>query len=122
MKAYNIIRKLSCLFLGLAMFLSLSSEAFAQSSDVRQIKGQVFMSDNQPAMGAGVVIKGTTNGVIVDLDGNFTIDAKTGDVLVVSLIGAVTQEVTVTNKSTIKVILEDDVLSLDDVVVVAYGV
>ena len=113
----NKYRSLLCLCLA---FLLLGGTAYAQSS--RQIKGQVFMSDNQPAIGAGILIKGTTDGVVADMDGNFTIQVKPDDVLVVSLIGCVTQEVNVGNRGSVKIFLQDDVLSLDDVVVVAYGV
>ncbi len=72
-------------------------------------------------MGASVMVKGTTSGTITDLDGKFQIEAKAGDILVISFIGYVTKEVTVTGEP-LAVTLSEDSTVLSDVVVTALGV
>ncbi len=72
-------------------------------------------------IGASVMIKGTTTGVVTDIDGNFSIDAKAGDILVISFIGYATQEVEVTGTH-INVTMSDDTNFLEEVVVTAMGV
>ncbi|WP_456088394.1 SusC/RagA family TonB-linked outer membrane protein [Parabacteroides sp.] len=94
---------------------------------VSQQQGQVritgTVSDNMgPIAGVNVVEKGTTNGVITDMDGNFTLTVAKGSVLQVSYIGFVTQEVKVGNQTNISVKLIEDTQALDEVVVVGYGV
>ena len=87
----------------------------------KKITGTV--SDSQgPVIGASVVEKGTTNGVVTDFDGNFTLNVKPGATLVISYIGYTTQEIAVGNQSNITVTLEEDNTSLEEVVVVGYGV
>jgi TonB-linked SusC/RagA family outer membrane protein len=74
-----------------------------------------------PAIGVSVVEKGTNNGVITDLDGNYEITVKPGATLVFSSIGYATQEIAVGSQSVINVLLKEDAEFLDEVVVVGYG-
>ena len=86
------------------------------------VKGTVISgSDNEPLIGASVMVQGTKNGAVTDLDGNFAISAKNGQTLEVSYLGFITQKVKVTG-SVINVTLLEDKQSLDEVVVVGYGV
>ncbi|WP_317196485.1 SusC/RagA family TonB-linked outer membrane protein [Robertkochia flava] len=73
-----------------------------------------------PMPGVNVIVKGTTRGTATDFDGNFTIEAGTGDVLVISYIGFVSQEVTI-NGQPIRVTLSEDAEQLGEVVVIGYG-
>ena len=75
-----------------------------------------------PVIGASVVEKGTSNGAVTDFDGNFTLSVKPGATLVISYIGYVTQEVRVGNQSTFNITIQEDANSLEEVVVVGYGV
>ena len=75
-----------------------------------------------PIAGANVVEKGTTNGTITDMDGNFTLNVSPNAVLVISYIGYKDQEMPVNNKTNIQVKLAEDSQALDEVVVVGYGV
>ena len=76
-----------------------------------------------PVIGASVVEKGnTSNGVVTDFDGNFTINVKPGATLVISYIGYTTQEVPVGNQANISITMQEDNALLDEVVVVGYGV
>lgn len=97
--------------------LFLSIDAFAQQIAV---KGLVKDTTGEPIIGANVVVKGTTNGTITDFDGNFQLEANKGDVIIISFIGYLTQELPVTPQ--MNVILKDDTETLDEVVVIGYGV
>ena len=94
----------------------LSVQAFAQGLTV---KGVVKDNAGMGVIGANVLVKGTTVGTITDFDGNFMLEAKKGDVIVISFIGYKTQELPAT--ATMNVTLQDDTEMLDDVVVIGYG-
>ena len=98
------------------LMLVISIPAFAQN----RITGQVTDQSGEPVIGANVKIQGTTNGVITDIDGNFSLEASRGT-LVVSYIGYKTQEVPIAGNSRINIVLEEDIEALEEVVVVAYG-
>lgn len=84
-------------------------------------KGNVKDANGEPIIGASVLVKGTTNGTITDLDGNFTLkNVKKGDRLSISFVGYVPQEVTY-NGGALNVTLKEDTKTLDEVVVVGYG-
>ena len=74
-----------------------------------------------PVIGASVVIKGTSNGIATDFDGNFTLNASQGQTLVVSYIGYITKEIKIGTQSHYNITLEEDKKVLDEVVVVGYG-
>ncbi|MDR0937922.1 MAG: TonB-dependent receptor [Mediterranea sp.] len=93
--------------------------AFAQT---KTVKGTVKDTSGEPIIGANVLVKGTANGVITDLDGNYTLpNVKNTDVLVVSYIGYINQEVRVGTQSTIDITLTEDAKALEEVVVIGYG-
>ena len=74
-----------------------------------------------PVIGASVVIKGTSTGVATDFDGNFTLNVRQGQTLVISYIGYLTKEIKVGSQSHYDITLEEDKQMLDEVVVVGYG-
>ena len=89
----------------------------------KKVTGVVVDGTGEPVIGANVVVKGTTNGTITDFDGNYTIEGVPADgVLVISYIGYLSQEIPVGNQSAINVTLKEDTQTLDEVVVVGYGV
>lgn len=85
------------------------------------IKGVIVDETGEPLIGATVMQKGTTSGVVTDLDGNFTINAKKGSVLAISYIGYQTQEVKVADQKVMNIKMQPDNTTLDEVVVVGYG-
>jgi TonB-linked SusC/RagA family outer membrane protein len=97
------------------LFFALTMSAYAQ-----QISGTVSDENGVPLPGATVVVDGTSTGVSTDFDGNYSIDASQGDVLVFSYVGYQSQSVSVGTSSTVDVSLEPDSL-LDEVVVTALG-
>lgn len=102
----------------LVLLCLLPAFGFAQSVNV---KGVVYDETGIPAMGVNILKKGTTEGTITDLDGNFEIAVQKGDVLVFSYIGYVTQEITYNGQPKLEVKLQEDSEKLDEVVVIGYG-
>ena len=108
------------------MGLCYSPKAYAADTvqDVQQAKkitGTVVDAQG-PVIGASVVVKGTTNGVATDFDGNFSLNANPGQTLVVTYIGYLDKEVKVTaSQSHYNITIEEDKQMLDEVVVIAYG-
>ncbi len=102
--------------------LSLSMLCLVAFAQGRSVSGTVFDNTGEVVIGANVLEVGTTNGVITDLDGNFTLTVGNNAKLQVSYIGYLTQTVNVGNQSTIKITLKEDSQSLDEVVVIGYGV
>ena len=84
------------------------------------VKGTVS-SDEMPLPGAAVVVKGTTHGTQTDFEGNYTLTAKEGDILVFSFVGYTTQERRVTGSRPINVSLKEEANVLEEVVLTAYG-
>mgnify|MGYP002794518413 CR=1 FL=1 len=112
---------LSILGLVTAILFLFSSEVLAQSLS---ISGKVIDKNSQePVIGASVLIEGTSNGTITDLDGKFSLEAAPGSIIEISYIGYMTQEIPVTAQtSDLQITLKEDSQSLDEVVVVGYGV
>ena len=94
--------------------------AFAATAQ-NKITGKVVDENGQPAIGANVVVKGTTQGVSTDLNGVYNLSVKKGSVLVFSYLGYKPQEITVLAQTTINVTLEPEANIMDEVVVVGYG-
>lgn len=93
--------------------------AHAQSIEVQ---GKVMSDDGMTIPNVSVYVKGApTNGTVSDIDGNYTIKTKSGDVLVFSFIGYQTQEVTVGSRSQLNVVLKEDAEKLNEVVIVGYS-
>lgn len=98
-----------------------ANHAVAITQQSQTIKGTVVDNTGEPVIGANVLVKGTTTGVITDIDGNFTLEAPVGSTLVISFIGYETQEVKAT-AAPMNIVLGDDAQALEEVVVVGYGV
>lgn len=86
-----------------------------------KVKGTVVDSNNEPIIGAYVKIKGSTKGVVTDIDGNYTIDADKNATLVVSYVGMANQDVNVGNRNQINIVLKENANDLNEVVVIGYG-
>ena len=92
--------------------------AFGQSITV---KGVVKDTAGEPVIGASVVEKGTTNGIITDFDGNFELKVSSNAVLSITFVGYQSQEIPVNGKTSFNVTLKEDTELLDEVVVIGYG-
>ena len=107
----------------LSVFFLLCGLLLTSAAQQKTVTGMVTSSeDNLGIPGVTVLIKGTTIGVVTDVDGNYSIQASPGQILVFRFTGQKTQEVTVGAANTIDIVMQPDLLNLEEVVVVAYGV
>lgn len=105
---------MACLFAFLCM-----SSTYAQ----KKIVGTVTDTSGESIIGASVVVKGTTNGTITDMDGNFTLtNVPDNGIISISYVGYLTQDVKAAGKTSLKVVMKEDTETLQEVVVVGYGV
>ena len=105
--------------LGLLLLLCLIPLcSIAQNS---MVKGIVKDNFGEPVIGANVTEKGTTNGMITDLDGNFSLTVQKNATLVISYIGYVTQEIAIKGNTNLNITLKEDSKALEEVVVIGYG-
>lgn len=86
-----------------------------------KITGTVLDATGMPVIGANIMVKGTTNGTITDMDGKFSLEAREGAVLVVSYIGFANQEIKIGKQKQLSIALKEDSQALDELVVVGYG-
>ncbi len=90
--------------------------------DQTGISGKVTDELGMPMPGVTVIVKGTTNGTVTDIDGNYTLpNVKTGDIVAFSFIGMSTQEITIESQTSINVTLKTSSIGLDEVVAIGYG-
>ena len=119
---YSVV---TCLIFSAASFANMKESAthFTSQPPQSTVTGTIISSeDNIPIPGANVVVKGTTNGVSTDFDGNFSIDISSNNaILEITYIGFVTKDIPVGNTTVFNITLEPDVSQLDEVVVVGYG-
>ena len=95
-----------------------SAAVFAQTG---RVSGKVLDENGEPLIGAGVVVKGTTNGTMTGLDGEFSLDVPKGAALTISFIGYLDGEIVPGTRSNVEITLEPDTKLLDEVVVIGYG-
>lgn len=102
--------------------------AFAEANDVQAVmqtsvvKGRILDSTGEPIIGASIIEKGTTNGTITDIDGNFSLSVSSSKaILVVSYLGYKSVELSASDKKLNEIVLKEDTEMLDEVVVVGYG-
>lgn len=86
-----------------------------------QLSGSVFDANKEPVIAASVIEKGTTNGVVTDFDGNFSLNVSPNATIVISYVGYITQEIALNGRKTLNITLVEDVEMLDELVVVGYG-
>ena len=102
-------------------YITLSPKVNAVNQDKKKITGKVTDQNGEAVIGASVVEKGTINGIMTDIDGNFTLEVGDAAVVQISYIGYRTKEVSVTGKNHFLVQLLEDMQALDEVVVVGFG-
>jgi TonB-linked SusC/RagA family outer membrane protein len=93
-----------------------------QNAKAIQIKGMVKDALGEPLIGVSVLVKGTSNGTVTDLDGKFSLNVSVGDILEFSYVGYAAQSVTVKNANPLDIVLSEDAQALDEVVVTALGI
>lgn len=106
------------LSLALLLTLFIPFSAFAQQI---QLTGSVIDSTGEPIIGASVIEKGTTNGLITDFDGNFSLSVHPQATIVVSYVGYKSEEIALNGRKNIQITLKEDALMLEETVVIGYG-
>ena len=107
----------------LLLFLALMISPFAALAQSITVSGKVVSSDDGYGLpGVTIQVKNSSNGTVTDMDGNYSLNADSKDVLVFSFVGYKTKEVAIKGKNKINVTLEVDSQTLDDVVVTALGI
>lgn len=97
------------------------NEKTGSQQNKQQISGTVIDKLGEPIIGANILEKGTTNGVVTDIDGRFSMQVSGSTILQISYIGYITQEMSVGNQSQFSVTLQEDYQNLEEVVVIGYG-
>lgn len=116
------LNRLRCLLTILLLFAAIVTAYGEGLQQYKQITGTVKSeSDGDVLIGVSVMVKGTSTGTITDFNGNYSIQAKEGQIIVFSYVGYQPLEIKVTTQQTIHVSLKDDAKLLDEVVVVGYG-
>ena len=87
----------------------------------KTVNGTVKDENGEPIIGANVMVKGTTDGTVTDIDGHFSLNVKKGDLLEISYIGYLSSEIEIGNEQSLAIVLKEDTKTLDEVVVVGYG-
>lgn len=103
------------------ILLTLFLLPFSLYAQTYLLKGSVFDNANEPLVGANIQIKGTQTGTLADIDGKFELSVLPSQTLVVSFVGYKTQEIPVSGKKSIRVVLTEDSQLLNETVVVGYG-
>ena len=109
-------------FLRTGLLAAFLHEWVHAQQQAKTVTGTVTDVSGEPIIGANIRIKGTTTGTITDIDGNFSIEAEPQSVIEVSYIGYLTQETVINNQKSIRFLLKEDTKTLDEVVVIGYGV
>ncbi len=106
----------------LIILFMLSIGFVSAQNNILKITGKISDQNNSPLLGVTILEKGTSNGTSTDFDGKYSINVKDGNAtLLFSYIGYKTQEIKVSNQTTINLVMEEDLVGLDQVVVVGYG-
>ncbi len=115
-KKWTYASRIGFLILTLLFTLHLSAQ------NKRTITGTILDEKGESIIGASVSVKGTTNGTITDIDGRFSLDVNESDMLTISYVGFLSQEIPVAGKSVLRIVLKENAEMLDEIVVVGYGV
>lgn len=101
---------------------NVTERASTQQQKQITVKGVVTDMRGEPIIGASVVEKGTTNGTITDLDGNFTLKVPSDAIINITYVGYQPQSLSVSGQTTFKIKMEEESMALEQVVVTAMGI
>lgn len=118
--SYKVIDRQIVLFKEKSNAAKVEKQSVLQQNKI-QLTGQVTDSFNEPLVGVSITIKGFMQGTVTDIDGNYNLAVETGNKLVFSYIGYISQEITVGSQNRINVKLLEDTQSIEEVVIVGYG-
>lgn len=117
----NCCRRRFCRVIRMIVLLMACVWGGVQAQEPNVVKGTVTDTNGTPLIGVSILVKGTTNGVVSDLNGSFSVSARTGETLSFSYVGYITQEILLGKETLLKIVMQEDTKSLEEVVVVGYG-
>lgn len=97
------------------------NEGVTITQQAKKVSGVVKDNAGEPIAGANVVVKGTTNGTVTDMDGKYTLDAPTNATLVISFIGYTSKEIKAGSQNVVNAVLDEEAIGLNEVVAIGYG-
>lgn len=103
------------------MFFLIVLSVFAQTKDTKNVSGTIFDKNGETIIGATIKLDGANSGTISDINGKFSLNVPENGKLVISFVGYKTQTLSVSGKTNLKIVLEEDTKALDELVVVGYG-
>lgn len=109
------------LFCGFSQASANTNDVLKVSQNTRKVTGVIKDASGEPIIGASVTVKGTSRGDASDMDGKFTVEASSSDILVISYIGFHPQEIKVGDQSHFEIVMHENVTMLDETIVVGYG-
>ena len=118
---YKIIDRQIIFYLDEKKELNFERISSLQPDNTVQISGKVTDKRKEPLGGVNIIEKGTTHGVMTNIDGDFTLRVMKGAILQFSFVGFIPQEIRINNQRTLSVVLEEDLQNIEEVVVVGYG-
>ena len=121
MKNNQLIKNIKFLFLLFAIFLSSNTTLTAQDKTVN-ISGFIVDTDGEAIIGASISVLNTREGTVSDIDGNFRINTQIGKTLQISYIGYKSVEQKIISSAPLKIVMEEDINEVDEIVVIGYGV
>lgn len=116
-----LLKDTGCTYVIKGSHVVISVQVLKESAQTIQIKGIITDESGEPVIGANVVVKGTTNGAVTNVDGSYTLNVHPGDVIRITYLGYIPKEVVVGKSKQIDIKLEEDSQKLNEVVVVGYG-
>ena len=103
-------------------FIVISADQLNSAQQSKTVSGRVTDSSGTPLPGVTVLVKGTTQGIVTDVDGKYSIANVPGDAtLVFSFVGMKMQEIAIAGKTSINVVMEEDAIGIEEVVAIGYG-
>ena len=119
-KNTKICKPAAFMLISMLFMSAFCQSVFAQTS--RTVRGAVYDSQNDALIGVSVLLKNTTNGTMTDINGEFSLDIPAGaQTLVFTYLGMKTQEIPVTNQTSLSVVMQEEASALGEIVVIGYG-
>ncbi len=116
-----LLQGTGCIYVVRENHIVISKVPVTTQQNRKNVTGTITDQQGDPIIGGNIVEKGTTNGTVTDIDGKFTLNVENNAVLLISYIGYLPQEISITGRNIVNVTLQEDTKALEEVVVVGYG-
>ncbi len=116
-----LLQGTGCIYVVRENHIVISKAPITTQQNRKNVTGIIIDQQGDPIIGANIIEKGTTNGTVTDIDGNFSLQVEENAILQISYIGYLTQEINTRGRTTFQVNLKEDLQSLEELVVIGYG-